>query len=554
MSTPSTPPLGSPALALWLNPPSILSAPYWVQALVGPSLSYIQRTIPSDRTIYFGFPETLPDYLGLDTSDEGFKPIDQGQRQVIRNMFAYLERIVDLHFVETSNVAQGRTIAIMSNRQQRSDGYAWGPGYALKSYDVFLDNDPPLNLVNGNFDVLTLIHEVCHALGLRHPFEGREAFDSGGNDPALSGAEESTVWTVMSYTSYKDQFKPELRPFDIAALQWIYGPSKIDRISNDLYPLSAKEANFIWDSAGVDRIDASGLDAVKTDFYGAAVGAPSDLRLVLDLQPGGRGFIDLALAKVSLPGQIAINAGTMIEELIGTSSRDWIYGNGAPNDFEGRGGDDLLTGREGDDSLFGGAGDDSLVGGPGNDLIDGGEGCDWAFFFGPAASFQIQIQENAVSVLDRRGQEGIDQLRHIERLQFDDQTLGLATDPHVLAATELLAVLYGPGAFQYPAVLGYAVAMLDRGNSLEALKTLAIDHLIAPQASFEQVLERLLSTLFAYQASTDELVSIGAQLRASGLNTSSLVDLAMTLPQIEPLLAQSGIYTVGLVLSIPTEI
>ena len=577
------PALESPALAAWLNPPAPSQPPYWVQALIGPNLAYYLRLAPADRTLFYAFAESMPEYFALDNNDEGFAPIPLAQRDAVRSMFSYLEQLIDLQFQESTNLIQQRTLALMTNRQQRSDGYAWSPGFSLKAYDVFLDNDPPINFAVGQFDALTLIHEVSHALGLRHAFEGSQAFDSGGSDPALSGNEESTIWTVMSYTSYKDQFRAELRPFDIAALQWLYGPSKSQRMGDDRYTLLSTEANFIWDAGGFDTLDASGLDAVKRDFYGSPVGAASDLRLVLDLRVGTKSHIDIDFDRISLPGQITINAGTTIEAVIGTPSRDWIYGNEVGNLIEARGGDDLLAGREGDDRLFGGEGADSLAGGAGDDLLDGGPGIDWAFFDGPRAGFALQVQSPSHYALSRRSlsQAEVDQLNDIERLQFSDGTVVLAVDPHGQISLRMIGLLAGPAVLKLGSssglsvsaasgggtgagdgtgalpvtylatLLGFAMQALDQGMSASALASLAIRSVFGEQANTRDLIARVYQHWWEMDlvdqppeaGFIDRLEHIATQAQ---FTPSSLLLWACELPQSDQMIKLSGIDETGL--------
>ena len=59
----------------------------------------------------------------------------------------------------------------------------------------------------------TLLHEIGHALGLKHPFE---------TPNKLAKDLDNTNNTVMSYT-HKGDYKTEFQSYDLAALQWIYG-------------------------------------------------------------------------------------------------------------------------------------------------------------------------------------------------------------------------------------------------------------------------------------------------------------------------------------------
>jgi len=65
-----------------------------------------------------------------------------------------------------------------------------------------------------------------------------------------------------------------------------------------------------------------------------------------------------------------------VENLIGSSDDDNIWGDDSANFLDGGKGDDMLAGEGGDDYLRGGEGDDSLTGFGDNDTLDGAAGSD----------------------------------------------------------------------------------------------------------------------------------------------------------------------------------
>jgi len=110
-----------------------------------------------------------------------------------------------------------------------------------------------------------------------------------------------------------------------------YGPSKTARTGNDTYRIDASASNFIWDGAGLDTVSAEGLSAAIT----------------LYLEPGYWGFVGAKSALITSAGQITVNFGSVIENAIGGSGDDHLYGNGVNNEITGLGGDDAIDGGVG---------------------------------------------------------------------------------------------------------------------------------------------------------------------------------------------------------------
>lgn len=110
--------------------------------------------------------------------------------------------------------------------------------------------------------------------------------------------------------------------------------------------------------AGADQyFGGAGIDTLS--FEGASAGV--DARLDL-----GSGFRGDALG----------DTYSGIENLVGTSFSDGLFGNDADNLIIGDAGADALGGGGGNDTLIAGAGNDSLDGGAGNDTLIGGAGAD----------------------------------------------------------------------------------------------------------------------------------------------------------------------------------
>lgn len=127
----------------------------------------------------------------------------------------------------------------------------------------------------------------------------------------------------------------------------------------------------------------------------------------------------------------------------------------------------------GDDELKGSRFGDTLAGFGGNDLIDGGEGVDKAVYFGGRSLYAISQSNTDWKVAG--GDDGVDTLTNIERLQFSDESLALDIDGAAGKVAKILASVFGASAVSNKGYAGIGLKLMDGGMSYEALAALAID-------------------------------------------------------------------------------
>lgn len=243
-------------------------------------------------------------------------------------------------------------------------------GTTTLSSEVQLSRTYTSNFGPGGDAYLTLLHELGHALGLKHPgnYSGVE------DPPFLPGSEDNNDATVMSYNSgtYATSSTPPsgFMIYDIAALQYLYGANTSYNAGDTLYRFDGStNVMTIWDGGGNDVLSAQGYGGSSTTL---------DLREAL----GAASHIGNA--------HIWIAAGANIEWAEGSNGADTIYGNALANTLFGMSGADTVRGGAGNDTIYGGtgvvspvdaadvlfgeAGSDYILGNGGNDTLYGGTG------------------------------------------------------------------------------------------------------------------------------------------------------------------------------------
>jgi|26BtaG_2_1085354.scaffolds.fasta_scaffold01415_3 Ca2+-binding RTX toxin-like protein len=278
---------------------------------------------------------------------QNFRSFNSTEKNVVLSALKDFEQVLNVKFVASSEAQMTFFMDDLSNRYG-ADGSRY-TGYGQTGGDVHFNssrfNNTDLTL-DGSLGVYTVLHETAHTLGLKHPhYEGPD-----GNDPwpTLISSEDHVSNTIMSYD--RTGGESVLGDFDLAALQYIYGPSTQQRAGNSTYNVSN---HYIWDGAGVDRIDLSGAWTNTT----------------LNMSEGQWSHVGNKSSSILAAGQMFIGYGTKIENANGSKFNDTITGNDYDNTIYGMEGDDTLRGGAGNDYLSGGTGKDTLLGGSGNDVF-----------------------------------------------------------------------------------------------------------------------------------------------------------------------------------------
>ena len=133
---------------------------------------------------------------------------------------AAVSSITGIVFAETTDTSKANLFFGEANLGGDTAGVTYMPMYVdgnLTS-EIFIDNRD-YHTMDASSDTQwyeVLLHEVGHAMDLKHPFEG---------SITLSSSLDNTENTLMSYTSAptSTSFYDHYQKYDILALQFLYG-------------------------------------------------------------------------------------------------------------------------------------------------------------------------------------------------------------------------------------------------------------------------------------------------------------------------------------------
>ncbi|MBG9389806.1 M10 family metallopeptidase C-terminal domain-containing protein [Caenimonas aquaedulcis] len=466
-----------------------------------------QSALGTPVNVTFSFMTAKPVYGGTDDGDGdvGFQPFSAQQMAAVRDIFARLQVELNIHFTEVpdSSFSYGQ-IRFGNNYQQSSAGYTWLPNStdSALSGDVWMDlgSSGTTNPVVGSYAYATLVHEIGHALGLKHP--GNYNAGSGtSQEPGnyLGTLEDNVGYTVMSYNDVPGgQQRDWFGVYDLLALKKLYGAGTLGA-GNTTYSYSDAAGTMleiIDDASGYDTLDLSGV---------------TQSGVTVDMRPGAFSSVGRN-SSVAASNNLSIDFTTTIEKFIGTSHDDHVTGNDANNAF-------LL--------------------GNGANTADGGAGIDTALYTSARAGFSVAGSAGSVHV----GASGIDDtLSHVERVEFADRKLAFDIPGNAGVVAEVIGAVFGAAVLaQRPDYVTIGLSLIDAGMGIVDASQVALDARLGAAHTNIDVVNLLYTNVAGTAPSASDLASFDAPLESGAQTQAQLAVFAA-----EHALNASNINLVGL--------
>ncbi|MQA41420.1 M10 family metallopeptidase C-terminal domain-containing protein [Rugamonas aquatica] len=417
----------------------------------------------------------------------GFDATQQAAAQTALQAWANVANIKPLQTTDSTLLVGDIRFAWTSATQDASGGGgAWGwANYPNSTYpsggDVWVSTDADGALSNsdwsvGSYNYMSLVHELGHALGLKHPFE----------DTPVDLARANRQYSLMAYTdapnskfvdvtetansaSWKSYNVVPNSPMldDIAAMQYLYGANTTYHTGNDVYTFdpSTPFLSTIWDAGGNDTISVSNFS--NGSVIDLQQGHYSSIRIPSDTGAGINWQTPPPIGTYNGTNNLAIAYGTVIENATGGSGDDTLIGNSSANRLQGNGG---------------------------HNTIDGGTGIDTAVYTGNFSNYTVTAGGSGYTVASRTDAGQSDSLSNIERLAFADGTMSLNlasvdNDP-VQAQYVALAQKFYVAYFGRPADAAGLGAMVNQLKTAQApTATLAFVSAYATNATIKALVD-----------------------------------------------------------------
>ena len=294
------------------------------------------------QTVKYAFAtaDSLKSLSGADA--RGAAVMTDVQKIAVADGFAYLSNVINLRFEAVSDPAQADIVFGQNNQSGVSAGYANAPNQSGGHAEyLFLASDQSTNssFTNGSYGLTTLLHEIGHTLGLKHP-GNYNAGGGGAPGPFLPTATDNRRFSLMSYHAAPGtNANPQtLMSYDVLALQFLYGantdpasPAALAKHQTTTFTDSWSGLETLWAPKGAE------LDASQTTR-----------KNIFDFREG-------AFSSMAMTGGSAISAGSAASNNVGLA-----YGSKITRATGGSAADAFYAAATGDVTTDGGTGTDTL--------------------------------------------------------------------------------------------------------------------------------------------------------------------------------------------------
>lgn len=181
---------------------------------------------------------------------KGFAPMSDNQKTAVTKALNYISSLVNINFELSESIGSADINFGTNDQGTTSGGYATGANSSIGTVNLMINKISSVNTNPqvGDYGWQTIVHEIGHTLGLKHP-GNYNAGGGGTSGPYLSTTDDNQRNTVMSYYRATDasiNWKQNgnsysnsgvnantFMPLDILALQFLYGKNTTGKSLSD---------------------------------------------------------------------------------------------------------------------------------------------------------------------------------------------------------------------------------------------------------------------------------------------------------------------------------